>query len=310
MFITATREPSFTQACGMRGVGKTYTTLHKVIIPYIKGDPIKGIKPRKCILIDPNNEFTQFRAIDVTTKNIKLFNIQTDIEARRVSVYKAGGIVKSLDELFTEVLIILENFRGGLLLIEDITLLMGDNADSEFIGRLNTIRHRNCEVIIHFQTVTKVNHPKIGAVTNIIRFHHVSDVVTEQRFRDKTEIMKISEAIVNNRFSEGQKREKAYKIAHPDWNKNAMHKAMLDKIYNQFQRFYVYVHYDDIKIRGGFNEDEFRFACYSYINRNQKQVLKPALESIDRAGKKLYATPEIAIQAVEQRLVDNYYGNI
>jgi flagellar biosynthesis GTPase FlhF len=50
------REPKLGVAVGRKGVGKTYTTT-KLIDSYVVGNPAKGVKPRKVLILDVNDEF-------------------------------------------------------------------------------------------------------------------------------------------------------------------------------------------------------------------------------------------------------------
>ena len=58
------REPLMGAAIGRKGVGKTFQTL-QLIDSYLKGNPTKGVKARRVLILDANDEFSQFRAIDI-----------------------------------------------------------------------------------------------------------------------------------------------------------------------------------------------------------------------------------------------------
>ena len=69
------REPKLGVAVGKKGVGKTYTT-DKVIQSYVQGNPSKGVKPRRALILDVNDEFEHIKALrvkDVMKKFKKLY---------------------------------------------------------------------------------------------------------------------------------------------------------------------------------------------------------------------------------------------
>ena len=57
------REPIFYVAVGKKGIGKTYFT-KQLIKAYVKGVPANNLKPRKVLVMDVNNEFTEIKTID------------------------------------------------------------------------------------------------------------------------------------------------------------------------------------------------------------------------------------------------------
>ena len=66
------REPKLGVAVGKKGVGKTYTT-NKVIESYVKGNPSKGVKPRRALILDVNDEFEHIKALRV--KDVMKFSV-------------------------------------------------------------------------------------------------------------------------------------------------------------------------------------------------------------------------------------------
>jgi hypothetical protein len=50
------REPLLICATGKKGVGKSYQ--HNLMMQgYVMGDPYRGIRPRKCLIMDVNDEY-------------------------------------------------------------------------------------------------------------------------------------------------------------------------------------------------------------------------------------------------------------
>jgi hypothetical protein len=293
--------------CGRRRVGKTTATI-KVINKYIKGNPEKGIKQRKVIILDVNDEFTMFKAIDIT--KILEFTHQKNIEARRVRAYHPDGSPKSLDEISHDLETIMANFRGGMILIEDITKFVGDTPKKDLIGKLCTMAHVDTDIIIHFQGIGKAGNNKILMNLNVIRLHWTEDSVEKHKdkFNEKVEILKIGEAVIRNSVDIGQKAIREIKRAHPDWESKPKLVKQIKAIFDKYCRIYVYVMMDDNQITGNFTEAEFRDAVFRYISENQRETIDVRLRKIDRKGNFLY-NKETAIKVTEDELCDQYYGN-
>ena len=71
------REPKLGVAVGKKGVGKTYITT-KMINSYVRGNPSKGVKPRRALVLDVNDEFVQYKALRV--RDVKKFSAHPKIE--------------------------------------------------------------------------------------------------------------------------------------------------------------------------------------------------------------------------------------
>ena len=96
---------------------------------------------------------------------------------------------------------VLENFRGGLIIVEDINKYLHDNLPNDVIGGLCTNRHTDQDIIIHLQALGRVT-PKIWQNLNWVRFHKNSDSVErhERKFPEKYELLKICELMVNDKY--------------------------------------------------------------------------------------------------------------
>ena len=81
--------------------------------------------------------------------------------ARRVSIFKDDGRRMTLSEMADALGYILEHYRNGLLLIEDINKYITDSLPGDLIGSaICTQRHVSVDVIIHVQTVGKLFQPE------------------------------------------------------------------------------------------------------------------------------------------------------
>ena len=151
------RIPKLGVAVGKKGIGKTYTTT-QMIDGYVKGS--KGIKPRRALILDVNDEFEQYRAISLN--HIELFSVHPRIEARRVRPFTDEGKRMTLKDIADALWSILEVYRGGLLLIEDINKYISDNLPNDLIGAICTNRHTNTDIVMHFQRA-----PSTGSTSSL-----------------------------------------------------------------------------------------------------------------------------------------------
>jgi hypothetical protein len=84
------REPMVMIATGKKGVGKTVATM-ELIYTYIRGNPEKGVPPRKALIFDVNDEFSHFwyhgsyhSIKPLAIKDILKFSVHPKVEVRRI----------------------------------------------------------------------------------------------------------------------------------------------------------------------------------------------------------------------------------
>ena len=130
-------------AVGKKGIGKTYQTT-QMMKEYVRGG--NGIKPRRVLILDVNDEFEEFRAMRI--KDIEVFSIHPKIEIRRIRPFKDDGTRMTLRDIADTLYIILEKYRGGLLLIEDINKYISDHLPNDLVGAICTNRHTNTDIIM------------------------------------------------------------------------------------------------------------------------------------------------------------------
>ena len=147
------REPLLGVAVGKKGVGKSYTT-DKMLHNYIQGNPSKGVAGRKALILDVNDEYQHVRAIAL--KDIVKFSAHPTIELRRVRPFMPDGRRMTLDKIAETLFIILEQYRGGLLLIEDINRYVSDHLPKDIEGAICTNRHVDLDIVMHFQSIGRI----------------------------------------------------------------------------------------------------------------------------------------------------------
>jgi hypothetical protein len=278
------RECRIIVACGKRGVGKTVETVRQ-LDEYVAGNPAKGVPPRKALIFDVNDEFSSFWFFGQTRKipalairDIMKFSIHPQVEIRRIRPFWDDGKKMTINDMAEVLGIILENYRNGLLLVEDINKYLSDAMPSDLIGSLATSRHIGLDIITHFQNIGRAGNPKLLGNLNMIRLHKTNDTVErhKNKFEEKTEVLQIAEYIINNRYFAGD------------------------------TRYFVYVDVENMKIRGKFSREEVDNAVHNYITERYSRIISPMLQLRDKKGKKIY-TDESALRAANEKLTKTYF---
>lgn len=233
------REPILLCGTGKKGVGKTYTT-KKAIEDYVRGNKRTGKKPRKVLIYDINMEYTDYRVIDV--KDVPNFTRQKKVEVRRVLPI-LDGKTADLNQMVEILNSIITGFRGGMLILEDINRYLIQSKTAEVIGLLATNRHRDLDIICHFQSLSALD-PRMWQNTAFVRFHMQIDDISRYKNRiPNYEMFKIAQCLVEYKY---------LKVG--------------DK------RFFCFVACDENYITGDFTKRDFRIACVEYLERNPKRV--------------------------------------
>lgn len=268
------REPQLGVAVGKRGIGKTYTTL-SIMRDYITGHGGKS-QPRRVLILDVNDEFTQVKAIRLN--DVALFSRHPRIEARRVRPFNEDGSKMTLRDVCDTLYVILEDFKGGLLLIEDINKYLTHHLPKDVVGAICTNRHSDLDIILHYQAIGKMP-TTVWENANWIRFHKNNQSVDrhQKKFEDRYELMKLVEKMVDRQFEQGN------------------------------ERFFVYADLDHSKIKGRFSKEMSASAVEDYMTENFKKVVAPEANRVNLQGKKVYKSVGEASNAVKARLLQKYF---
>lgn len=267
------REPKLLVAVGKKASGKSYTTM-KLMQNYAMGNPAKGVPPRRVLIIDVNDEYFNIKAIRI--EDVPIFSIHPIVEIRRIRPFLDNGQKMSLDDIANTLFTILQTFRNGLLLVEDINKYISDTMPNDLVGAICTNRHIGVDIILHYQSIGRIT-SKVWQNVNIIRLHKFTDTVKrhKHKFEDKIEYLSIAEAIINRKYESGDK------------------------------HFFLYADIDDEKVYGNFTEQDFSDAANQYIQNNYAHIISPLLKARDDKGRKLY-NPGSAQVEVKKRLM-NYF---
>jgi len=268
------REPKLIAAVGKKGVGKSFAT-NKMMQEYVQGNIAKGVYGRKVLILDVNDEYEGYKSIKV--KDIPLFSIHPRIEIRRVRPFHDNGRRMSLNELAETLFIILETYRNGMLLIEDVNKYISDTMPNDLIGAICTNRHIGLDIILHYQSIGRIT-PKVWQNLNILRFHKCTDSVDKHRkkYEDKYEFLFLAESMINYNYYELNNK-----------------------------RFFLFVDIDDEKIIGNYNEKLFDIAVDNYINQNYNEIVNPLIRNKSILGEKTRSI-EDAIKIAKDKLY--YYS--
>jgi hypothetical protein len=264
------REPKLLVAVGKKAVGKSYTT-EKMMQNYVTGNPAKGVPPRRVLIIDVNDEYSNVKAIKI--EDVGIFSVHPIIEMRRIRPFSDNGTKMSLDDIAQTLFQVLQTFKNGLLLVEDINKYISDTMPNDLVGAICTNRHIGVDIILHYQSIGRIT-SKVWQNVNIIRLHKFTDTVKrhKHKFEDKIEYLSIAELIINTKYESGDK------------------------------HFFLYVDIDDEKVYGAFTKQDFDTAANQYIQNNYANLISPILKARDERGRKVH-TPQSAMAEIKKRLV-------
>lgn len=271
---------------GVKRIGKSNETLRLMVEEYIV--PKGRKKARKALIVDINNEYGQYKIYSsrvpygltprsdengtfyiprirrIAIKDIiKFSDPYYPAEIRRVvPKINDNGTFANNDELIANIVKILNDFRGGAMLMEDLNSVFGDSLPIEISGILTNNAHRDCDLIMHVQSIGRLL-PKMRQNTNIVRMHFQLDSVDESRdkLKEHYEIFKIAQLIVNTQYYGGNR------------------------------RYFVWIDRDNFKIRGNINEFQIESAIREYISVTPS-TMKALLVKKDDNGKGVYTYPQ------------------
>lgn len=275
------REPLMILATGTKRVGKTYQTCH-AIEEYIKEKPEINKKARKVLIYDVNQEYTDasfrdngvsFTAPILAIKDLKKWSMQDRVEVRRIVPKDENGKLLTGDELVDLAETILDNFRGGLLVLEDINTYIIGNSSAKIIGVMCSNAHRDLDIYIHLQSIAAVT-TRMFQNAAYIRMHKQSDTLKKYINRiPNPELYQIAEKLVNQKY-------------------------LYDK------RFFCYIQIQLLKLTGKFSLFDYQKACYAYLLENPRMITDAQRRF---SGKK----EDTKKQAIEFLIKDlyKYFGN-
>lgn len=267
-------------ATGCQEIGKSYLSLKQAIY-----NAYVAQHKQKTLLFDKSGEYAAYeidghthRIPAINSDGIIPFGQQPRADVKRIAPFLPNGLPMDPDATEKLLLKVLIEFRGGTILIEDLSDILGDNLKDEVIGKLCTVRHRNCDLIIHFQSIGRFS-KVLRQNAKIIRYHYQLDSILDckETLKSEYELFSIVEKLVNKQFHAGNK------------------------------YFHVFVYRMVKRVQGKFSEKMFADACRDYIYEHPSST---SLYEKRRGpnGKKLYTYDE-AVRLKTKDLFDKFYGN-
>ena len=183
--------------------------------------------------------------------------------------------------------IILDNFRNGLLVLEDLTRYVTDAMPGDLLGSIVTQRHVAVDTMIHFQTIGKSAHPQLWGNANWIRMHKCEDTVENKKknlgLAHATPLYILEKMIDMHYYGDGVEKN---------------------------ERFYGYYIKDTGKIQGDmFDQNIFVKAIEKHLEENDSLVEKEIRRKHLRSRKPIHETPDQAIDHLINIYLSKYYGN-
>lgn len=267
------RPPILYLAIGRKRSGKSRRTL-EILRQYVT-------LGRKCLIFDTQDEYVGPEYMDIRTLSytqVSLFSQHPEISIRRIPPFHFSGNEFTPDEKAVIVQHILNHFRSGLLLLEDINDYLYDYMPMDIVGKVLSQRHKAMDIVMHFHSLGAVQ-KKIWRHINVIRLHKCEDSVEDNKdkFPEKYELFKIAELIVNDQYNQG----------------------------NEF--FSLEIMVTERKIVGGFADADRDKAIEDYLSLRYVKLIKPYLTRVSLHQDKEY-TKETAFQAELQRLRTTYFN--
>jgi len=147
------------------------------------------------------------------------------------------------------------------------------------VGAIVTNRHKDLDIIMHYQAVGKVP-TTVWENANWIRFHKNNQSVErhKKKFEDKYEMLRIAECLVDFQYENGN------------------------------ERFFCYVDIEWSKIKGNITKEMAIKAVEDYMTNNYSRVVVPEARRMTLNGEKVYATTAEASMAIQKRLLTDYFA--
>lgn len=270
------RDPFVMLIIGETGVGKTFRTNQEIKL-YMKDNPETGKKGRKVLAFDTNgHDYPTFRT--VSPNYIKAL---TKIAARRILPFRPDGNAMSNIEKREVAEKIVNHFKNGLVVLDDVDSYMSGAKGQSIIGALTTVRHKGIDILFLHQSLGKITTTQFQACT-WIRLHHQLDPVTKYKERiPNYPIVRIAQLIINEQY---------------DLCSRAMDegKFTTEEAYKKQRSFFVYIDMRRRKVSGCTRTAYIR-ACKRFIDQEEKSTIRMMLNERDFYDAPVYPNRNAAI---------------
>lgn len=270
------RDPFVMLIIGETGVGKTYRT-NQEIKYYMADNPEIGKKGRKVLAFDTNgHDYPTFRT--VSPNYIKAL---TKVATRRILPFNSDGNAMSNIEKREVAEKIVNHFKNGLVVLDDVDSYMSGAKGQSIIGALTTVRHKGIDILFLHQSLGKVTTTQFQACT-WIRLHHQLDPITKYKERiPNYSIVRIAQLIINEQY---------------DLCSKAMDEGRFktEDEYKKQRSFFVYIDMRRRKVSGCTRAAYIR-GCKRFIDQEEKSTIRMMLNERDFYDKPIYPNRNAAI---------------
>ena len=283
------RQPMLTVVCGETGVGKTFRNVIE-IYQYLEDNPSIGKKGRKVLIFDVNDDdYPMFSTVSPDHLR-KLKNIQ----ARRIRPLTKDGRNMTIEEKRELVEKMVNQFKEGLLVLEDLDKYMTGAKGQTVVGLLTTNRHNGLDILIGHQSIAKVTTTEWQNCTCLRLHQQVDDI---HKYRDRIPnyfLVRIASFIV----------EEQYDLANQLWSDGKIAKYT----YKKQRSFFVYIDMRRLKI-SGCSQQAFIRAAKKFVDAEQQRKIKMMLLERDHKDKPLYKNRKEATIKLITNLLRHHESN-
>lgn len=249
------RQNGITIISGQQGVGKSHN-IKKIIKDYVRDNPQTGKTGGKVLIYDVNDEYTDY--LPIAWKDIKAQKPKT---VRRVLPFRMkNGKVEpfGIDELKEGFLVLLSEYQGGLLVLEDFNTYALNTRAQKVLSTLTRARHKQIDILIVLQEIGKVTKDLWSNISFYIYHKQTSDIDREREKITNFPMVKIADNIVNEQFNRAQL---AYDSGKIDYEQYVIYKS-----------FFVAINFKTNKITGC-SKEAFIRAAYRFLKVTDKDKM-------------------------------------
>lgn len=250
---TQYRQNGITIISGAQGVGKSHN-IKKIIKDYVRDNEHTGKKGGKVLIYDVNDEYTDY--MPIAWKDIKLQKPQT---VRRVLPFrKVGNKVEPFgtDELKDGFLVLLEEYKDGLLILEDFNTYALNTRSQKVLSTITRARHKQIDILIVLQEIGKITKDLWSNISFYIYHKQTSEIDKERDKINNFIMVKIGDNIVNEQFNMAQLYFDEKKITYDD--------------YVRYKAFFVSINFKTNKITGC-SQEAFQRGLYRFLKVTDKE---------------------------------------
>lgn len=291
------RQNGITIISGRQGVGKTHN-LKREIQNYVSDNPQTGKTGGRVLIYDPNDEYKGVPIIG--------WNKIAEQPPKTIRRVLAGKVVSdpvtgrnevkpfTLAEKQRGFLFLIENYRNGMLILEDFNSYALNTRSMNVVSVLTTARHRQIDVTIVLQEIGKVTKDLWANIAYYVFHKQMSNVDRERDKIPNFPLVKIADFAVSEQYDAATRLKHEGKISKEEAQKHCS--------------YFVYISFRDNMIFGCSKERYMR-AVKNYLKITDRgSEVKDYCLGMGLNHKK----PEVFERALEEvaKKYLNHYGGV